>query len=264
MTNNIEFFLGLTLILTFVFYSASSFFYFIASTRAKIGKIAFIFCVLGLIANLLVLTLRAILIGRLPLASGSEFLLCFAGITSLLYLFFEIKNQTKKAGGIVMLIAALLVGFVLFFLPGQLFEVTPLLPALKSIWLTSHVLTAVVAYSAFALAAGLALLEIRKSDLPENNDWVYKIVVFGFVMLTLTIVIGAIWAEQAWGTYWSWDPKETWALITWIIYALYLHLYRRKSWEKRNLNILAVVGFILVLFTYFGVNYLLPGLHSYA
>jgi len=121
-----------------------------------------------------------------------------------------------------------------------------------------------MAYSAFALAAGLALLEIRKNDLSENNDWVYKIVVFGFVMLTLTIVIGAIWAEQAWGTYWSWDPKETWALITWIIYALYLHLYRRKSWEKRNLNILAVVGFILVLFTYFGVNYLLPGLHSYA
>lgn len=83
-------------------------------------------------------------------------------------------------------------------------------------------------------------------------------------MLSLTIVLGAIWAEQAWGSYWTWDPKETWALVTWLIYALYLHLQRRLKWKGKTASIMVVAGFILVLFTFFGVNYLLPGLHSYA
>jgi len=89
-------------------------------------------------------------------------------------------------------------------------------------------------------------------------------VTFGFAALSLSIVLGAVWAEQAWSRYWSWDPKETWALITWIIYAAYLHLHRQEKWRGRNANIIVITGFILVLFTFFGVNYLLTGLHSYA
>jgi cytochrome c-type biogenesis protein CcsB len=82
-------------------------------------------------------------------------------------------------------------------------------------------------------------------------------------MLTVTIVLGAIWAEQAWGRYWSWDPKEIWALITWIIYAIYLHLHRQRAWKGQKANMMVISGFIIVLFTYFGVNFLLSGLHSY-
>jgi cytochrome c-type biogenesis protein CcsB len=98
----------------------------------------------------------------------------------------------------------------------------------------------------------------------SGEEAIYRIVAVSFAMLSLSIVLGAIWAEQAWGSYWSWDPKEIWALVTWIIYALYLHLRRQRGWEGQNASMMVILGFILVLFTFFGVNYLMSGLHSYA
>jgi len=92
----------------------------------------------------------------------------------------------------------------------------------------------------------------------------YRAVSLGFLFLSFVIVSGAIWAERAWGSYWSWDPKETWSLITWIIYAIYLHLRISRGWKNRNAAIFAVIGFICVIFTYIGVNTLIPGIHSYA
>jgi len=163
-----------------------------------------------------------------------------------------------------MLISALLVGSIIVLMKGQLGEATPLMPALKSPWLTIHVLTAAVAYACFALATGLAIIQLTRAETKITDGIIYRIVAGGFVMLSLTIVFGAVWAEQAWGSYWSWDPKETWALITWIIYALYLHLHKRLGWKGKTASIMVIAGFVLVLFTFFGVNYLLSGLHSYA
>ena len=92
----------------------------------------------------------------------------------------------------------------------------------------------------------------------------YRSISLGLLFLTFTILTGAIWAERAWGSYWSWDPKETWSLITWIIYAIYLHLRIRRGYEGRAAAVFAAVGFVCVLFTYIGVNTFLPGVHSYA
>jgi cytochrome c-type biogenesis protein CcsB len=91
----------------------------------------------------------------------------------------------------------------------------------------------------------------------------HQMIMFGFLFLTLGIITGAVWANSAWGTYWSWDPKETWSLITWFIYAILLHLRLMRGWNGKRIAIVSIIGFMAVLFTYFGVN-LLPGLHSYA
>ncbi|HHV34185.1 MAG TPA: cytochrome c biogenesis protein CcsA [Syntrophomonadaceae bacterium] len=247
-------------------YSLGAVLYFVGAKteKRKLLHTARTMAVTGCILNLLAIIVRTIIAGRLPLANGCEFMLWFTWITVLLYLIYETKSQVKDAGGVVMLIVAVLSIIVAVLMRGQFGVATPLMPALKSPWLTVHVITAAAAYAGFALAAGLAVMQLIKADKRVSEESVYRVVAGGFVMLSLTIVLGAIWAEQAWGSYWTWDPKETWALVTWLIYALYLHLQRRLKWKGKTASIMVVAGFILVLFTFFGVNYLLPGLHSYA
>ena len=247
--------------ITLIFFVIAAGCYFFASHK-KIAQIALVLAIAGLITNTLALGARTMLVERLPLANGAEFALCFSWFTVIIYIFYEMKSKNKNAGGIVMLIAALLIGSIIILMPNQLIDTKPLMPALKSPWLTSHVLTAVFAYGGFALAAGLAAMQLRR-PVPKGDEWINRIIAISFIMLTLTIVLGAIWAEEAWGRYWSWDSKEIWAMITWIIYAIYLHLHRQKFWIGRNANILVVAGFIVVLFTKYGVNFLLAGLHSY-
>ena len=153
-------------------------------------------------------------------------------------------------------------------------DIKPLMPALQSRWLTIHVGSAVIAYGSFAVACGLAIMYLlnRKnmdkadSKLPdaEAYDYLsYRIIAFGFLMLTIVIVTGAIWAKYAWSRYWAWDPKETWSLITWLIYSVYLHLRFNRGWKGKSAALFAVIGFVCVIFTFVGVNILLPGLHSY-
>ncbi|NSW84261.1 MAG: cytochrome c biogenesis protein CcsA [Syntrophothermus sp.] len=234
----------------------------------KAGRIA---TGLGWTTNTVALIARSVLTGRLPLATGYEFLLAFAWGIVLFYLIFELRTAVKAAGGFVLAFAWGLLAFIWVVMPEQPNAVAPLMPALKSGWLTVHVLTAVVAYSAFALACGLSVLYLwryRDDGVKEGeallDELIYKVVAFGFMMLSLTIVTGAVWAEKAWGSYWSWDPKETWSLVTWIIFGIYLHIRKYRNWRGRPAAILVVVGFLAVLFTFFGVNYLLPGMHSYA
>jgi cytochrome c-type biogenesis protein CcsB len=107
------------------------------------------------------------------------------------------------------------------------------------------------------------VLLFKKKDEKNLDAIAYKTIGFGFLFLTLGIISGAVWANSAWGTYWSWDPKETWSLITWFIYAIYLHIRFRKGWRGKKAAWVSVIGFVAMLFTYFGVNYLLSGLHSY-
>ena len=150
----------------------------------------------------------------------------------------------------------------------------PLMPALRSNWLYFHVFTAIMAYGAFAVSFALAILYLIKEgtsgrmagNLPPLevlDELTYKIIMAGMPFLTLCIVTGAVWAEYAWGRYWSWDPKETWSLITWFVYAVYLHARFVANWKGKKAIYLALGGFLAVLFTFFGVNLLLPGLHSY-
>lgn len=250
--------------ITLFFYVISAICYFLASDKHRLARLGLILAGAGLITNTLALIARSSLVGRLPLTNGAEFILCFSWFTVIMYVIYELKTRFTRAGGIVMLIASILAGSILVLMAHQLGDTSPLMPALKSPWLTSHVTTAVISYAGFALAAGLAAIHLINSSSPTGEETIYKIVIASFAMLTLTIVLGAIWAEQAWGRYWSWDPKETWALVTWIIYAIYLHLYRHKNWKGQRANMLVVGGFVIVLFTYFGVNYLLSGLHSYS
>ena len=150
-------------------------------------------------------------------------------------------------------------------------------PQIRRNWLGFHVSTAIIAYGAFGVSFVLAVIFLLRDRMTEGGfldqhipdremlDMIgYRSISLGLLFLTFTILTGAIWAERAWGSYWSWDPKETWSLVTWIIYAIYLHLRIRRGYEGRTAAFFAAFGFICVLFTYIGVNTFLPGVHSYA
>jgi cytochrome c-type biogenesis protein CcsB len=126
---------------------------------------------------------------------------------------------------------------------------------------------------ATALVTSLILLALQtwqrpiRSFLPDKavlDDLTYKMITIGFPLLTLMLITGSIWANRAWGSYWSWDPKEDWALITWFVYATYLHVRITKGWSGRKSAYFSLVGFAVVMFTFLGVTYLLPGMHAYA
>ncbi len=151
-----------------------------------------------------------------------------------------------------------------------------MIQALKSNWLIAHVITCFLGYAGFALAFGFSFMYFIKprdpnakslfAKLPEwdiIDELTYQMIVFGFLFLTIGIITGSVWANSAWGKYWSWDPKETWSLITWFVYAIFLHLRLMRGWQGKKLALVSILGFVAVLFTYFGVNYLLSGLHSY-
>ncbi|HPF20334.1 MAG TPA: cytochrome c biogenesis protein CcsA [Syntrophomonas sp.] len=247
----------------FLLYLASMVFYWAARQTPAWMRYASWLAMFGLLCNFLALAYHVAYSHRLPLTNGYEFMMSFVFITVLSHLLYEKRSRHAAAGAAVMLINVLLMVSIMVLMPQQIGQAGPLMPALKSPWLISHVLTAIAAYSAFALVSGLALVKLQANNPADDHD-IYRITSLGFVMLTLSIVLGAIWAEQVWGSYWTWDPKETWALITWIIYAIYLHLHRQRGWRGNKARILLIAGFVLVLFTFFGVNYLLPGLHSYA
>jgi len=151
-------------------------------------------------------------------------------------------------------------------------SIRPLIPALQSNWLVAHVVTCFLGYAGFTasfVAAVMFLLTLASPMVAQHlppakllDEIVYRSVVIGFCLLSVGIITGAAWADHAWGSYWSWDPKETWSLITWMVYAAFLHARLARGWSGHRTAMISVMGFLCVLFTYFGVNYL-PGLHSY-
>ena len=148
-------------------------------------------------------------------------------------------------------------------------DISPLVPALQSNWLFIHVSTVMAGYGAFTLSFLISVVflfareKVREDKRGGMDHLMYRACLVGFWLLSMGIITGAVWANSAWGSYWSWDPKETWSLITWLYYAAAIHLRRGKGWKDRKFAWLMAAGFVLVMFTYFGVNYLLPGLHSY-
>jgi len=207
-------------------------------------------------------------IGHAPLSNFYESLIVFAWSISLILLILK-KRITYPF--ITMGSNLIALGFMAYgsLSPSVVRTIQPLIPALQSNWLHIHVITCFMAYASFAVSfiCGIVLLLTWKGIVPPKEkleEINYTSIMIGFSMLSAGILTGAVWAHYAWGSYWSWDPKETWSLITWIIYALILHARFMKGWGGTRIAVLSIVGFISVLFTYFGVNFILTGLHSYA
>lgn len=210
-------------------------------------------------------------IGHAPLSNMYESLVFFALTVGVIYLFVENRYQRPIVGVVATPMAFLAMAYASLS-PNINDHIQPLVPALKSNWLIAHVITCFLGYAGFGVSAALSLMYLvtRQSKDPDTprsftlDNLIYQTVVVGFILLTAGIVTGSIWANSAWGTYWSWDPKETWSLITWLVYAAMLHSRFMRGWQGRRLAWFSLVGFACVLFTYFGVNMLLSGLHSYA
>jgi len=214
-------------------------------------------------------------IGHAPLSNLYESLVFFALTIVVVYLVIEKQYQNRLMGAFITPLAFLAMAYASMS-PNISDRIQPLIPALKSNWLIAHVMTCFIGYAAFAIAFGISLMYILKqrdtegksfllARSPETNildELNHQLIMFGFLFLTIGIITGAVWANSAWGRYWGWDPKETWSLITWFIYASLLHARMMRGWRGRRIAYLSIVGFMAVLFTYFGVNYL-PGLHSY-
>ncbi|MGA6992773.1 MAG: c-type cytochrome biogenesis protein CcsB [Candidatus Deferrimicrobiaceae bacterium] len=214
-------------------------------------------------------------IGRIPVTNLYESLVFFAWSVNLFYLLVEWKYKNRTLGAFVIPIAF---GTMLFAFTNES-SIQPLVPALQSYWLHAHVITCFVGYAAFAVSAGVAVMYLMKAKREKRketggvvalfpstkilDDLVYKAIIWGFPFLTAGIITGAAWANYAWGTYWSWDPKETWSLIVWLVYAAFLHARVTRGWHGRRAAILSIVGFLATIFCYLGVNLVLSGLHSY-
>ena len=202
---------------------------------------------------------------------GSAILFCL--ITALLYLHYEQKLNTRQLGGFVMLVINAAVGFILWYtFDRQANNIQPLVPALQSYWMKIHVPANFVGYGAFSLAAMVAsayllaskgILSSRLPTLDVLEDLMYKAIAVGFAFFTIATILGAMWAAEAWGGYWSWDPKETWALIVWLNYAAWLHLRMVKGLRGPLLAWWALIGLLVTTFAFLGVNMFLSGLHSY-
>jgi len=217
--------------------------------------------------------------GHAPLSNLYESLVFAAWAIMVIYLVFELRSGQRALGVFPALFAFLAMAYASFSTNIDS-RIQPLIPALKSNWLIAHVVTCFLGYAAFAVSFGISILylvaRVRSGNpgtgasvslLPTSKQldtFNYQMVLFGFLWLSVGIITGSIWANSAWGTYWSWDPKETWSLITWLIYAALLHSRAMQGWRGKRVAWLSIFGFGCVLFTYFGVNFLLSGLHSYA
>ncbi|MCI5131201.1 MAG: c-type cytochrome biogenesis protein CcsB [Candidatus Electrothrix sp. EH2] len=270
---------------TFI-YLLSAIFYIglLVFQQKKVGLIGLVLAGLGLLIQTAGLGLRwhesyQIGYGHAPLTNLYESLLFFAWSMTLFYILLEFKFKVRVLGALVMPLAVAAMAYSSFSATINQ-DISPLIPALQSNWLLAHVITCFIGYGAFAVAAGIGVLYLLKHfavqrklpqsnplaalpELPVLDDLTHKTIIFGFMWLTAGIITGAVWANEAWGTYWSWDPKETWSIITWFVYALALHARFTRGWNGTRIAWLAILGFLSVLFTYFGVNFVLSGLHSY-
>jgi cytochrome c-type biogenesis protein CcsB len=256
------------------------------------------FCIIGtnicLFINLLA---RWIINQYFPLSNLYESLLFLTWCLTFAQILLEYKNKNIIIGTINAPICLFIISFASFSLPIDMQQASPLVPALRSNWLIMHVTIMMVSYATLMLGSLLSILflvltesnigkknikklkeqnnhqhilvinnhhNIAKITLLESIDNLsYRTIGLGFPLLTIGIIAGAVWANEAWGSYWSWDPKETWALITWLIFAAYLHSRLTKSWSGKKPAILASIGFLVVWICYLGVNFLGKGLHSY-
>ncbi|MEZ4600129.1 MAG: c-type cytochrome biogenesis protein CcsB [Syntrophotaleaceae bacterium] len=257
---------------------------FWASKRSWIGRVGLGAVWAGFVLHTAAITLRWIEsyrlpgnIGRAPMTNLYESVVFFAWTIILIFLGIDFKYRKRVIGVFVVPMALLAMCWAQF--RGNA-AIEPLLPALQSNWLTYHVVTCFLGYAGFAVAFAVSVMYLVRSGADDKgkeetslfpsaevlDDLNYRAIMIGFPFLTLGIVTGAAWANYAWGTYWSWDPKETWSLIVWFIYAAFLHARLTRGWTGRRAAWLSIFGFAATLFCYLGVNLLpmIQSLHSYA
>jgi cytochrome c-type biogenesis protein CcsB len=237
-------------------------------TSAGLGTYGTLFTYLALTFLTASLIFRTVATGHGPFANMYEFSIAFAWGALAMFAYFEHRYHQRVLGLIALPIALLMLLYAMTLPAG----IDPLVPALQdNLLLSVHVAVAIVAYGTFTVAFAAAVLYLVQTDtgrrgLPKRellDEISYRAVMIGFPFLTLTIVLGALWANSAWGRYWGWDPKETASLVTWLIYGAYLHARVARGWRGQRAAYLLLLGFAAVIFTYFG-NLFFGGLHSYS
>jgi cytochrome c-type biogenesis protein CcsB len=212
-------------------------------------------------------------VGHIPISNLYEVFILFSLITAMFYLYYEQRYQTRQLGAFVLLVISAAVGFLLWYtVTRDAADIQPLVPALQSWWMKIHVPANFIGYGTFSLSAMVAAAYLLKSkgylvdrlpSLEVLDDVMYKAISVGFAFFTVATILGALWAAEAWGGYWSWDPKETWALIVWLNYAAWLHMRLMTGLRGRPAAWWALVGLLVTTFAFLGVNMFLSGLHSY-
>ena len=212
-------------------------------------------------------------VGHIPISNLYEVFVLFSLITALFYLYYEQHYSTRSLGAFVLLVISAAVGFLTWYsITRDAQQIQPLVPALQSWWMKIHVPANFIGYGSFALSAmvGVAYLLKERGVLADRlpaldvlDDVMYKSIAVGFGFFTIATILGALWAAQAWGGYWSWDPKETWALIVWLNYAAWLHMRLMKGFRGHVAARWALAGLLVTTFAFLGVNLFLSGLHSY-
>ena len=263
--------------LAFVCYTVAMLIYFFtfwkkAGTLVVAGSFllwaGFVFQVIGLV-------IRTFNAKFMPVTNMYESMNFFSCAIVLSYIIVEKKFKNRAFGVFILPVVFFLMAFS--SLPTTSKEIVPLIPALQSQWLVWHVMLSFIGEAAFAVAFGTSIMYLIRNRSKDGSfvsktfpalttlDVIsYRAIIIGFPIFTIgALIFGAIWAKYAWGDYWSWDPKETWALITWVVYALYLHVRIVHGWKGKVAAWISIIGFLATMFTLFGVNYLLSGLHSY-
>jgi len=267
-------------------FSAVSYIAYLFAPETFIGRLATASAYAGIYAGGTALLLRwhesyliDVEIGHAPVSNLYEVFILMFMITAAVYLSFERRYQAKGMGAFVMVLVSAGVFFGIWLDSVGQADIKPLVPALQSYWMKIHVPMNFVGYGSFAVACGAGMaylvrhsMESRGSSskmlnvfpsLEQLDQLAYKAVAVGFPAFTLATILGAAWAAEAWGGYWSWDPKETWALIVWLVYGAYLHARVSHGWHGKALAWWAVAGFLVTVFCFLGVNMYLSGLHSY-
>jgi cytochrome c-type biogenesis protein CcsB len=247
----------------------------------------------------LTLLLRWIKESYFPLSNLYESLIFLSWCISSIQLFLEYKTKSRLISCVITPIVFFIASFSSLTLPIEMQKALPLVPSLQSNWLMMHVSMMMLSYGTLLIGSLLSIFyccfdffsnfssnntsankESKTSEfqsmiiLEKKNNakislleiidtWSYRIIGLGFPFLTLGIISGAVWANEAWGSYWSWDPKETWALITWLVFASYLHSRILKGWQGKKAASVGSLGFFVIWICYLGVNFLSKGLHTY-
>lgn len=253
--------------LSLIFYFFAGVFFILRMVFDKkiIARLSIAFLFLAFIFHTLIIILRGIQLSAPPFMGMYNSLLIFAWCVAVSCVFFLRKYKVNIVKGTI----SLLIVLIFIYAAGQNKEVRPLFPALRSNWLILHVSSYMLGYGAISVSFISSFLYLilsfsKKTALLKNLEQLnYKFILLGFPFLTLGLTAGAVWANIAWGSFWSWDPKETWALINWLLYLLFLHLYRLKGLRGRAAAVVSLIAYTTVIFTFLGVSLFFKGLHSY-
>jgi cytochrome c-type biogenesis protein CcsB len=242
-----------------------------------ISQFCLLFSIFSNLLFILTLSSRWFLNKYFPLSNIYESLIFLAWSISSIQLYLEIKLKNPLIGSLITPLIFFLTAFSSLTLPIEMQKASPLVPSLQSNWLMMHVSMMMLSYATLLIGSLLSIFylicdflnnklfkkKLSLSLLDITDVFSSRLIGLGFPLLTLGIISGAIWANEAWGSYWSWDPKETWAFITWLIFASYLHARLLKRWQGKNVSIIGAIGFFTIWICYLGVNFLAKGLHSY-